>query len=83
MVIRIGTGLLIIYIAVASAGILGDRLATMVYFFRRIREAEMPKPRRQYGLICCAIALGIILVAGVILVAEHLGAWWDYSVIRR
>lgn len=83
MVIRIGTGLLIIYIAVAMAGIVGDRLATMVISFRSIRETEKPKPRRQYGLICCAVVLGIILVAGVILVAERLGEWWDYSVIRR
>jgi len=82
MVSRIGTGLLIICLAVASTGIAGDWLATMVIFFRTIREAEMPKPRRRYGLICCAVALGIILVAGVILEAERLGEWY-YSVVRR
>lgn len=82
MVSRIGTGLLIICLAVASADIAGDWLATMVIFLRTIRDTEMPKPRRQYGLICCAVALGVILVAGVILEAERLGEWY-YSVIGR
>lgn len=82
MVTRIGTGLLIICLAVASAGIAGDWLATMVIFFRTLREAEIPKPRRRYGLICCVVALGLILVAGMILEAERLGEWY-YSVIRR